>query len=93
MELISKILNIPEETQTIEFKRLNGEKIRKYLEKNKYINNKIARSITGVIQLHVMSRFLKKWTGKGLLLKIEAKSKSPRDTKYKLSNIDEMKNS
>ena len=27
MELISKILNIPEETQTIEFKRLNGEKI------------------------------------------------------------------
>lgn len=69
------------------------EKIRKYLEKNKYINNKIARSITGVVQLHVMSRFLKKWTGKGLLLKIEAKSKSPRDTKYKLSNIDEMKNS
>lgn len=27
MELIEKILNIPEETQTIEFKRLNGEKV------------------------------------------------------------------
>lgn len=68
------------------------EKVKKYLEKNKYINNKIARDITGIIQLHVMSRLLKKWTGKGLLLKIEAKSKSPRDTKYKLSNVDEMKN-
>ena len=68
------------------------EKVKKYLEKNKYINNKIARDITGIVQLHVMSRLLKKWTGKGLLLKIEVKSKSPRDTKYKLSNVDEMKN-
>jgi len=38
-----------------------------------------------------MSRFLRKWTDKGLILKIEAESKNPRDTKYKLSNIDEMK--
>lgn len=68
------------------------EKVKKYLEKNKYIDNKTARDITGVVQLHVMSRLLKKWTEKGLLLKIEVKSKSPRDTKYKLSNIDEMKN-
>lgn len=68
------------------------EKVKKYLEKNKYIDNKTARDITGVVQLHAMSRFLRKWTEKGLLLKIEAKSKSPRDTKYKLSNIDEMRN-
>jgi len=69
------------------------EKVKKYLEKNKYIDNKTARDITSIVQIHIMSRLLKKWTEKGLLLKIETKSKSPRDIKYKLSNIDEMKNS
>lgn len=68
------------------------EKIRKYLEKNKYIDNKIARDISGIVQVHKMSRLLKKWADKGLIIKIEAESKNPRDTKYKLSNIDEMKN-
>lgn len=68
------------------------EKIRKYLEKNKYIDNKVARDISGIVQVHKMSRLLRKWSDKGLIIKIEAESKNPRDTKYKLSNIDEMKN-
>jgi len=68
------------------------EKIKKYLEKNKYINNKISRDISGVVQAYKMSRLLRKWTDKGLIIKIEAESKNPKDTKYKLSNIDEMKN-
>ena len=68
------------------------EKIRNHLEKNKYINNKTAREITGETQTYKISRLFKKWTNNGLLLKIEAKSKNPRDTKYKLPNIDELKN-
>ena len=67
------------------------EKIRNYLERNKYINNKTAREITGEAQTYKISRLFKKWVNKGLLLKIEAESKNPRDTKYKLPNIDELK--
>jgi ATP-dependent DNA helicase RecG len=68
------------------------EKIKKYLIINKYIDNKIARDISGIVQAYKMSRMFKKWVEKGLLLKIEAESKNPRDTKYKLSNIDEVEN-
>ena len=60
------------------------------MEKNKYIDNKVARDISGIVQVHTMPRFLKKWTDKGLIIKIEAESKNPKDTKCKLSNIDEM---
>lgn len=67
------------------------EKIKKYLEKNKYIDNKIARDITGVVQTYKMSRLFKKWVEKGLLLKIEPESKNPRDVKYKLADINEIK--
>ncbi len=67
------------------------EKIKKYLEKNKYIDNKIARDITGVVQTYKMSRLFKKWVKKGLLLKIEPESKNPRDVKYKLADINEIK--
>jgi len=33
---------------------------------------------------------IEKWVDKGLLLKIRAKSKNPRNTKYKLSNNEEL---
>jgi len=66
------------------------EKIREYLEKNKYIDNKTARIITGEVQVYKVSRLFKKWVEKGLLLKIIAESKNPRDTKYKLPNIEEL---
>lgn len=66
------------------------EKIREYLEKNKYINNKTARIITGELQVYKVSRLFRRWVDKGLLLKIVAESKNPRDTKYKLSNAEEL---
>ena len=52
----------------------------------------MAREITGETQTYKISRLFKKWVDNGLLLKIEAKSKNPRDTKYKLPNTDELKN-
>lgn len=67
------------------------EKVSKYLEDNKYIDNKKAREITGIEQSYKMSRLFKKWTDKGLLLKVEAESKNPRDTRYKLTDRDEFK--
>jgi ATP-dependent DNA helicase RecG len=66
------------------------EKVRQFLEQNKYINNKTAREITGIVQTYKMSRFFNKWVKKGLLLKIEAESKNPRDTRYKLANSEDL---
>jgi ATP-dependent DNA helicase RecG len=66
------------------------EKVKNYLEKNKYINNKIARDITGEVQIYKISRIFKRWVDQGLLIKIEAKNKNPKLTKYKLSNTDEL---
>jgi hypothetical protein len=63
------------------------DKIRMYLEKNRYINNAKAREITGVVQSHAMSRMFRKWVENGLILKIEAKN--PKDTKYKLLSRDD----
>jgi len=65
------------------------EKVRDYLEKNKHINNKAARSITGEAQTYKMSRLFKRWVEQGLLEKIES-SKGPKETKYKLSNINDL---
>lgn len=62
------------------------EKVKEYLEINGYINNRTARDITGIVQTHEMSRLFKKWTEKGLLVKIEPKSKNPKNIKYRLSN-------
>ncbi len=64
------------------------EKVMEYLEKNKYINNRKAREITGQVQVHTMSRMLKKWCDQELIVKIGAKN--PKDTKYKLSNMEEI---
>lgn len=68
------------------------QKIKKYLEEKKYIDNKTARDITSVVQTHKMSRMFRKWVEKGLLLKIESESKNPRDTRYKLADVNEIKN-
>lgn len=54
-----------------------------------YVNNKVARDIANVEQSHAMSRMLRRWTKKGLLLKIKPESNNPKDTKYKLANVDE----
>lgn len=64
------------------------DKIREYLENNRYINNATAREITGVVQTYAMTRLFKKWVNNNLVIKIETKNK--KDTKYKLYSKDEL---
>jgi len=66
------------------------EKIKKYLEENKYINNKIARDISGITQNYKMSRLLRKWTDQGFLTVVTSENNAPKYTKYKLSNKNEL---
>jgi len=66
------------------------EKVEEYLKANKYISNKEAREITGVTQLDSMSKKLKKWVTQGLLLKIDHDSRSPRLTRYKLADKEDL---
>jgi ATP-dependent DNA helicase RecG len=66
------------------------EKVYEYLKSNKYINNKQARDITGIVQRDKMSRLLKKWLEQGLLAVIS--SNAPKFTKYKLQDKDEFNN-
>lgn len=68
------------------------EKIKEYLELNKYITNSEARKITGVVQMHKMSRLLRKWVSQGLLIKITHESKSAKLTSYKLTNNEDINN-
>jgi ATP-dependent DNA helicase RecG len=60
------------------------EKIKEYLLINRSITNIEARKITGMVQVHEMSRLFKKWMSQGLLIKQEETSK--KFTKYKLPN-------
>ena len=62
------------------------EKVNQYLDENKYINNKKAREITGVVQIDKMSKLFKRWTTQGLIEKID--NPAPRYVKYKLANKD-----
>ena len=66
------------------------EKVKKYLEENKYINNKIARDISGITQNYKMSRLLRKWTDQGFLTVVTSENNAPKYTKYKLSNKNEL---
>jgi len=66
------------------------EKVKTYLVKNKYINNKQARSVTGIVQVYTMSALFRKWTNQGLLIKIQPKSGAKRNTRYKLANQEEL---
>jgi len=64
------------------------EKVYKYLKNNKYINNKKAREITGVVQIDKMSKFFQKWTKQDLIMRIPSNLRVKRNVKYKLSNQD-----
>lgn len=66
------------------------DKVKEYLLQHKYINNKTARTITGVEQIHTMSRFLGRWTEAGLLIKIQPNNGSTKLIKYKLANAEEL---
>ena len=69
-----------------ELQSTEWDKVKEYLEENNYIDNSTARSITGVEQLHTMSRWFRKWVDAGLLTPVGTSSKT---MKYKLTNKEE----
>jgi len=69
-----------------ELQSTEWDKIKNYLEDNTYVDNSTARDVTGVEQLHSMSRLFKKWVDSGLLLKVGSSNKT---TRYKLVNREE----
>ena len=79
----------PETHNTVEVVLLNEhtpsewEKVKEYLEVNRYITNSKAREITGIVQNYTMSRLLAKWVDQGLLLRIDVDN-GPRNIRYKL---------
>ena len=66
------------------------DKVKQYLQDHRYINNKAARQITGVTQVHTMSRLLARWSNTGLLIKIQPQNGSTKLIKYKLSSSDDI---
>ncbi len=60
------------------------EKVKNYLESQKYITNTKAREITAIIQTHKMSRLFSQWLNQGLLIKVDQDKTSKKFTKYKL---------
>jgi len=73
-----------------ERKQDEWEKVRDYLVIKRYITNSEARKITGIVQTHTMSRLLKTWVSKGLLIKIAHENGSEKLTKYKLVNAENL---
>lgn len=66
------------------------EKISHFLERNKYITNEKAREITGVVQRDKMSKMLKNWVSKGLLIRILPASGFVKGVKYRLPATKEI---
>lgn len=62
------------------------DKVKKFLDDNKYINNEQARKITWITQSYKMSRLFKKRTDNWLIMKIW--SENLKNIKYKLVNQD-----
>ncbi len=60
------------------------EKVSQFLEKNSFITNEEARKITHISQRDKMSKLLKQWTEKGLIIQIKPESGYMRWVKYKL---------
>ena len=61
------------------------EKVQTYLQsKEKYVNNEQVRKIIGNPDTSKVSRLLKQWSTRGLLIKVETGSK--KKTKYRLSS-------
>lgn len=66
------------------------EKVNYYLEKNKYITNEEARNLTRVEQRDKMTKILKNWVEKGLLVQIVPQTGYVKGTKYRLPNDSEI---
>jgi len=73
-----------------EIRATEWEKISKYLLEHKYINNEVARKITGILHRDKMSYLLRKWVNQGLLIQIIPPTGFVRGTKYKLTDRQEV---
>jgi len=60
------------------------EKVKSFLEKNTFITNQEARDITHIVQNYRMSKLLRQWVDRGLLIQIVPESGYTRWVKYKL---------
>jgi len=65
------------------------DKVQHFFKTNKYITNEDARMVTNISQRDKMSKMLKKWVKKGLLIAIRPESGYVRGVKYKLSSESE----
>lgn len=66
------------------------DKVLYFLTKHKFITNEQARHVTGITQRDKMSRLLKKWVNKGLLIKIQPRSGYVKATKYRLPESEQI---
>ena len=66
------------------------EKVSSYLKKKKYITNKEARKLTGIVHRDKMSKMLKNWVSHGLLIQIIPPSGYVKATKYRLPETEEI---
>ena len=65
------------------------EKVQQYLSNNLYINNHTARTVTGVVQVHEMSKKFAQWTKQGLLQRVPSDVRVKKGVKYRLSDISD----
>lgn len=68
------------------------EKVLHFLTIHKFITNEEARNTTDIPQRDKMSRLLKKWVNKGLLVKIQPRSGYVKATKYKIPESEQTSN-
>ena len=66
------------------------EKIYEYLKNNKYINNKNAREVAGIIQIDKMSKLFRKWIRQGLIIRIPSDLNVKKSVVYELSNQNDI---
>jgi len=65
------------------------DKVSHYLNKNKYITNKEARSILNIGDTVKVSKFFNRWVKHGLLTKIVPRTGAKRNVRYRLPSADE----
>jgi ATP-dependent DNA helicase RecG len=66
------------------------DKVQFHLTKTKFINNEMARKLTGLTNPDKMSKLFKKWVEQGLLIRIDPPTKSTKGVKYKLAGAPEV---
>lgn len=69
------------------------EKVSFYLETNDHITNEQARKVTGIVQRDKMTRILKNWVTKRLLVQIVPRSGFVKGTQYRLPVQEDLQKS